>query len=63
LKKTLSRYIENHSKIIEADFLDTEIDYQGLVVYIKNNLLDQVSKRIYSLELGERGKARAEIVR
>lgn len=63
LKKALSRYIENHSKIIEADFLDTEIDYQGLVVYIKNNLINEVSMRIYSLKSKERGKARDEIVK
>lgn len=63
LKKALHKYIKNQSELIAADSKNTEIDYQGLVDYIRNHLIDQVSIRVFSPKSKERGKAREEIVK
>lgn len=46
----------------DADSLDAEIDYAGLIEYIRDNFLDEVSVRIYDFDSKKRGQARSDIV-
>ena len=46
LKKALREFVEHNSQIRNADSFDEEIDYEGLVKYIRSNFLDEVPERI-----------------
>ncbi len=62
LKASLMSYIERQKKYNEICSLAEEIDFQGLVEYIHDNLLDEVNKRITSIKTEERRNARKKIV-
>lgn len=62
LKKALKEYVQHNLQIRDADSLDAEIDYTGLIEYIRDNFLDEVSVRIYDFDPKKRGHARSDIV-
>lgn len=62
LKSALLDYIERQRKYNEVCTFAEEIDFQGLVEYIDQNLLDTVSIRTFALKKEDRGQARASIV-
>ena len=62
LRTELTSYIEHQRKYNEMCSLAEEFDFQGLVDYIRNNLLEQVGVRIFDPNRKKRGQARQEII-
>lgn len=62
LKSALLNYIERQEKYNEVCTFTEEIDFQGLLEYIDQNLLDAVSTRIFALEKKDRERARDSII-
>ena len=62
LRSELTSYIERQRKYNEMCSLAEEIDFQGLVEYIQNNLLEQAGVRIFDPNRKKRGQARQEII-
>lgn len=62
LRTELINYIERQRKYNEMCTMAEEIDFQGLVNYIQNNLVEQAGVRIFDPDSKKRGKARQEIV-
>lgn len=62
LKMALREYVQHNSQIRDADSVDANIDYEGLVEYIRSKFLAEVSVRIYDLDSKKRGQARSDIV-
>lgn len=62
LRSDLVEYIERQQKYKDVVLLAEEIDFQGLVEYIRNNLLDDVEIRIFNPSRKKRGEARQYIV-
>lgn len=62
LRSELTSYIERQRKYNEMCTLAEEIDFQGLVEYIQNNLLEQTGVRIFDPDRKKRGQARQEII-
>lgn len=62
LRDALTSYIEHQRKYNELCSLAEEIDFQGLVEYISNNLIEAVSVRVFSPNKKKRRQARQEIV-
>lgn len=62
LHNSLRKFIECHRKYNDLCSFAEEIDFQGLVEYINNQLLDDVEKRIFSPSSKERQRARQNIV-
>lgn len=62
LKSILSNYIESQRSYNEICALAEEIDFQGLVEYIKQDLLDSVNVRLFAPQKGDRQQARERIV-
>ena len=62
LRSELTYYIERQRKYNEMCSLAEEIDFQGLVEYIQNNLLEQASVRIFDPNRKKRGQARQGII-
>ena len=54
--------MENQQKYNEMCSLAEEIDFQGLMEYIRNNLVEQASVRIFNPNKKKRGDTRREIV-
>lgn len=62
LRTELINYVERQRKYNEICTMAEEIDFQGLVEYIQNNLLEQAGVRIFDPSSKKRGQARQEIV-
>ena len=62
LQTDLLNYIENQLKYNETVSLSEEIDFQGLVDYIRSELLVDVETSIFSPNQKKRGQARQHIV-
>lgn len=62
LRAELVNYIECQREYNEMCTIAEEIDFQGLVEYIQNNLLEQAGVRIFDSNSKKRGQARKEIV-
>lgn len=62
LKTALSNYIERHRKYNEICTLAEEIDFQGLVEYLEQDLFSCVSNRLFEPSKKSRGQARDNIV-
>lgn len=62
LRTELINYIERQRKYNEMCTMAEEIDFQGLVEYIQNNLLEQAGVRLFDPNSKKRGQARQEIV-
>lgn len=62
LRSELASYIEHQRKYNEMCSLAEEIDFQGLMEYIRNNLIEQVGLRIIDPNRKKRGQARKDIV-
>lgn len=62
IRSALIEYIERQRKYNDVALLAEEIDFQGLVEYIRNNLLDEVETRIFNPSKKKRGEARHHIV-
>lgn len=62
LKAALSEYIEHQRKYNEMCSLAEEINFRGLVEYIRDNLLDEIGIRIFDPNRKKRGLARQHIV-
>ena len=62
LQSTLTSYIESQRKYNEICTLAEEIDFQGLVEFIRNSLLDITGTRIFDPSPKKRGQARKQIV-
>ena len=62
LRESLISYIEEQRNYNEVCSLAEEIDFQGLIEYIRNNLLDDVNKRISCVKAEDRQAARQSIV-
>lgn len=62
LRESLIAYIESQQKYNEMCSLAEEIDFQGLIDYIKNNLIDATGTRFFDPNRNKRGQARQQIV-
>lgn len=62
LRSVLTSYIERQRKYNEICTLAEEIDFQGLVEYIRNNLIIATGTRVFDPNPKKRGQARNEIV-
>lgn len=62
LKSRLRSFIEQHRKYNEVCTLVEEYDFQGIVEYISDNLLEVAKIRFRSTNSKERGRARQEII-
>lgn len=62
LHRCLEKYIESQQKYNEMCSRAEEIDFQGLINYISENLLDDVSSRITCTKSRDRNRARNNIV-
>lgn len=62
LRAALTTYIEKQRKYNELSTLAEEIDFQGLVEYITNNLLEDAGTRILDPNKGKRERARESII-
>lgn len=62
LKSALMNYIARQQKYNEICTLAEEIDFQGLVEYIDQNLLDAVNNRLFAPNRKNRGQARTSII-
>lgn len=62
LRESLLAYIESQQKYNEMCSLAEEIDFQGLIDYIKNNLIDATGTRFFDPNRNKRGQARQQIV-
>ena len=62
LRNALTSYIKRQRKYNEMCTMAEEIDFQGLVEYIQNNLLEQAGVRIFEPNRKKRGEARQKIV-
>ena len=62
LKNAFREYVKHNSQIRDTDSLDANIDYEGLIEYIRSNFLNEVTVRIYDFDSKKRGQARSDIV-
>lgn len=62
LRKNINNYLEHQKKYNQICSLKEEIDFQGLIEYIQNNLLDDISVRVFSLDPKERENTRKTII-
>lgn len=62
LKCALQEFIERQRKYNEICTMAEEYDFQGLVEYITQELLDDIEQRFFSLSSEARRKAHEEIV-
>lgn len=62
LHKSLMKYIEQHRRYNEMCSLAEEIDFQGLMKYIDEKLLDDVVERVFSPTTEQRTRARESII-
>lgn len=62
LRSLLTSYIESQREYNEMCTLAEEIDFQGLVEYIRNNLINATATRIFDPNPKKREEARREIV-
>ena len=62
LRESLMAYIESQQKYNEMCSLTEEIDFQGLIDYIKNNLIDATGTRFFDPNRNKRRQARQQIV-
>ena len=62
LRSALTSFIESQREYNEICTLAEEIDFQGLVDYIRNNLIDDTGTRIFDPSPKKRGQARRDIV-
>ena len=62
LRESLMAYIESQQKYNEMCSLAEEIDFQGLIDYIKNNLIDATGTRFFDPNRNKRRQARQQIV-
>ena len=62
LRAVLTSYIESQSKYNEMCSLAEEIDFQGLVDYIRNNLISNTVTRVFDPNKKKRSQARQDIV-
>lgn len=62
LREDLERYIKNNKKYMMLNSREEEFDFQGLVEYIHNHLLDDVKNRIFAVDKTTRSNARKQII-
>lgn len=62
LRESLMAYIESQQKYNEVCSLAEEIDFQGLIDYVKNNLIDVTRTRFFDPNRSKRRQAREQIV-
>lgn len=58
LRCALLDYIEKQRKYNEICDFAEELDFQGIIEYVKLNLLDDVNKWLFALNKQDRGRAR-----
>ena len=62
LHEALKMFIESQREYNEVCSLAEEIDFQGLIEYLQDNLLSDIETRIFCVNPKERGRARDAIV-
>lgn len=62
LRSALLDYIEKQRKYNEVSDLAGEMDFQGIIEYIKLNFLDDVNSWLFALSKEDRGQARSNII-
>lgn len=62
LRSELTSYIERQKKYNEISLLAEEIDFEALTNYIRFNLIDNVSVRIFDTDRKKRELARKEVI-
>lgn len=62
LKSALQNYIVGQKKYNEVCSVAEECDFQGLIEYISNSMMEDVKKRFFSVNTNERRKAHEAIV-
>lgn len=62
LKKDLEDYILSKKKDFDLCSIDEEFDFEGLLDYVSNNLIEDMKIRVFSKSRKEREKARNTII-
>lgn len=62
LIKALSEYIKSQEKYNEISSLDEEIDFQGLIEYIRKNLISKVTVSLFEPDQEKRERAKHAII-
>lgn len=62
LKKDLEDYILSNKKYFDLCSIDEEFDFEGLLDYVSNNLIEDMKIRVFSKSRKEREKARNTII-
>ncbi|WP_305152791.1 hypothetical protein [uncultured Dubosiella sp.] len=62
LKCALKEYIEREKKYNSVCTMAEECDFQGLIEYISQELLDDVTQRVFSIKKNERREAHEKII-
>ena len=62
LKSALKQYIEKERQYNEICTLSEELDFQGVIDYITEDMLDELKTRFFSVKRKEREKAHYEIL-
>ena len=62
LKEAFGAYIETQKRYNEITSLAEEIDFEGICEYLRENLMNDVTDRVFSPCSKRRGKAREEII-
>lgn len=62
LKKDLEDYILSKKKYFDLCSIDEEFDFEGLLDYVSNNLIEDMKIRVFSKSRKEREKARNTII-
>lgn len=62
LKKDLEEFIISEKKYFDLCSIDEEFDFEGLLDYVVNNLIEDIKTRVFSKSRKEREKARNTII-
>lgn len=62
LKKDLEDYILSKKEYFDLCSIDEEFDFEGLLDYVSNNLIEDMKIRVFSKSIKEREKARNTII-
>ena len=62
LKKDLEDYILSKKKYFDLCSIDEEFDFEGLLDYVSNNLIEDMMIRVFSISRNERDNARNTII-
>lgn len=62
LRNKLKKYISEQKKFHVLYSINEEFDFEGLMNYILNHLIEDVQVRVFSINIDERRRARKEVI-